>query len=283
MTRQPHLDPSTFFLQGGPTGVLLIHGFTGAPTEMRRLGDTLHQNGLTVSGPLLPGHGTTIEEMNRCKWTDWTDCVEQATVDLRKRCDTVFVGGLSMGSLLTLYLAAHHSDLPGAMVYSPAVKIADRRLAFAPLVKYVVRTLPKEDGDSDLTSVEAQQHLWSYDENPVAAAAELLKLRRQVERLLPQVTCPLLIIHSTLDRSIHPDSARLTYERVGTPAANKQLVTLHNSGHNLGVDSEWELVADTTLQFILQASKAISVQPGGNQNEAREYKPLLVEPQQPIG
>ena len=255
MTRSPHLNPSSFFLQGGPLGVLLIHGFTGAPTEMRLLGDYLNQHGLTVLAPLLPGHGTTVEEMNRCKWMDWTAAVERALTELRQRCDTVFVGGLSMGSLLTLYLAAHHPDLPGAMVYSPAVKIADRRLALAPLAKYVVRTLPKGDGDNDLTNVDAQQYLWSYDENPVVAAAELLKLRRQVQRLLPQVTCPLLIIHSTLDRSIHPDSARLTYELTGTTAANKQLVTLHNSGHNLAVDSEWELVAETTLQFILQASK----------------------------
>ena len=260
MARYSHLDPSSFFLQGGPTGVLLIHGFTGAPTEMRLLGDSLNQNGLTVSGPLLPGHGTTVEEMNRCKWTDWTGCVEQATIDLRRRCETVFVGGLSMGSLLTLYLAAHHPEVPGAIVYSPALKIADRRLALTPLAKYVVRTLPKDvNGDSDLTDPEAHRHLWSYDENPVAAAAELMKLRREVERLMPQVTCPLLIIHSTLDRSIHPDSARLTYELTGTPAANKQLVTLHNSGHNLAVDSEWELVASRTLQFISQISKAASV------------------------
>ena len=84
---------------------------------------------------------------------------------------------------------------------------------------------------------------------------KLLKLRRAVERLLPQVVCPLLIIHSTLDRSIHPDSARLTYELARTPAANKQLVTLHNSGHNLGVDSEWEFVAESTLQFIRQAPR----------------------------
>ncbi len=264
MTRHSHLDPNSFFLQGGPTGVLLIHGFTGAPTEMRLLGDYLHEHGLSVSAPLLPGHGTTVEEMNRCKWTDWTGSVERAFAELRERCATVFVGGLSMGSLLTLYLAAHHPDLPGVVLYSPALKIGDRRLALTPLAKYVVRTLPKDvNGDSDLTDPEARQRLWSYDENPVAAAAELMALRREVQRLMPRVTCPLLIIHSTLDRSIHPDSARLTYELAGTPAAGKQLVTLHNSGHNLGVDSEWELVAETTLQFILQGSNVSAAQAEG--------------------
>lgn len=259
MARQAHLNPSTFFLPGGPVGVLLIHGFTGAPTEMRLLGNYLHAHGLTVLAPLLPGHGTSVEEMNRCKWTDWTACAEAALAELRARCDTVVVGGLSMGSLLTLYLAEHHPDLPGAIVYSPAVKIADRRLALTPIAKYFVRTLPKDDGDSDLTSADASTHLWSYDDNPVAAAAELLKLRRRVERHLAEVTCPLLIVHSTLDRSIHPGSARLTYERISTPPDRKELVTLHNSGHNLGVDSEWEVVAEKTLQFIRRTVKPVSV------------------------
>jgi carboxylesterase len=106
--------------------VLLVHGFTGSPPEMRLVGDYLHQRGLTVSGPLLPGHGTTVEEMNRCRWTDWTDHVEGALANLQARCETVFAGGLSMGSLLTLYLAAHPPDLPGAILYSPAVVVADR-------------------------------------------------------------------------------------------------------------------------------------------------------------
>ena len=80
------------------------------------------------------------------------------------------------------------------------------------------------------------------------ATHELLKLSRQVQRLLPQVTCPLLVIHSTLDRSIHPNSAPLTYDRAGS--TDKELVTLHNSGHCLTVDSEWESVAEKTYQFI---------------------------------
>ncbi len=116
MTRHSHLDPSPFFLEGGSIGVLLIHGFTGSPPEMRLVGDYLHQRGFTVSGPLLPGHGTTVEDMNRCQWTDWTNHVEKALADLQARCETVFVGGLSMGSLLTLYLAAHHPELHGAIL-----------------------------------------------------------------------------------------------------------------------------------------------------------------------
>ncbi|HIQ01384.1 MAG TPA: alpha/beta fold hydrolase [Anaerolineales bacterium] len=248
MTQHPHLDPSPFLLEGGPVGALLIHGFTGSPPEMRMIGDYLHERGLTVSGPLLPGHGTTVEEMNRCRWTDWVAHTEAALADLQARCEAVFVGGLSMGSLLTLYLAAHRPDLSGAILYSPAVMVADRLIYLTPVLKYLIRRKSKS-GESDLTDPEADRRLWSYEENPVFAAHEVLKLIRQVRRLLPQVTCPLLIIHSTRDRAIHPESARYTFERVGS--RDKERVTLHHSGHCLTVDSEWEAVAEKTYRFIL--------------------------------
>lgn len=247
MTRHPHLDPSPFLLEGGPVGMLLIHGFTGSPPEMRLVGEYLHQRGLTVYAPLLPGHGTTVEDMNRCRWTDWTGHVEKALADLRARCETVFVGGLSMGSVLTLYLAAHHPELPGAVAYSPAILVADRLIYLTPVLKYFISRRPKSP-DKDLTDPEADLRLWSYEENPVPAAHELLKLLLRVRRLLPRITCPLLVIYSTLDQVIHPRSGPYTYERAGS--RDKELVTLHNSGHCITVDSEWEFVAEKTYQFI---------------------------------
>jgi len=214
---------------------------------MRLVGDYLHQRGFTVSGPLLPGHGTTVEDMNRCKWTDWAGYAEKALTNLQSRCETVFVGGLSMGALLTLYLAAHHPELSGAVLYSPAVVVADRLIYLTPVLKYLISRQPKSD-DSDLTDPEADLRLWSYEENPTFAAHELLKLIRRVRRLLPQVACPLLIIHSTLDTAIAPNSARYTHERAGS--ADKELVTLCNSGHCITVDSEWKTVAEKTYEFI---------------------------------
>lgn len=251
MARRPHLDPSAFSLPGGSTGVLLIHGFTGAPTEMRLLGEYLHARGLTVAAPLLPGHGTTPDEMSRQRWQDWTAHVEQALAELRSRCTQVFVGGLSMGALLTLYLAAHHPDLSGAMVYSPALKVPGRAIMLSPLAKYFMKQVDKgPDSDKDLTSPTAPDHLWSYEVMPVASIAQLWALQRQVERLLPRVVSPLLVVHSTGDPTIRHDSAQRVFDGVGTPAAAKSLLTLHNSGHNLLVDSEWKEIAATTWQFI---------------------------------
>jgi len=247
MVQHAHLDPSAFWLQGGRTGVLLIHGYTGSPPEMRWIGDYLNARGLTVSAPLLPGHGVSPEAMNRCRWTDWTGCVEEALSDLRSRCQLVFVGGLSMGALLTLYLAAHHPDLPGAIAYSPATWPADRLIYLAPIAKHFMPLRPKT-GASDLVDPEANLQFWCYDLDPLKATHELLKLILQVRRLLPRITCPLLLIHSTGDSVIHPDSAGRTFERVSSP--DKRLVSLHHSGHGITVDAQWQSVAADTYDFI---------------------------------
>ncbi|MCX6028468.1 MAG: alpha/beta fold hydrolase [Chloroflexi bacterium] len=255
MTQHAHLDPAPFLLDGGPIGVLLIHGFTGAPPEMRLVGDYLHARGLTVAAPLLPGHGTTPADLNRCRWTDWTAAVEAALAALRSRCPTVFVGGLSMGSLLTLYLAGQHPDLPGVIAYSPATWVADRRIALTPLARYFVATLPVS-AESDLADPQAELRFWCYDVQPVAAAAELLTLMRQVRRLLPQVTCPLLVVYSPRDAAIHPASGRRTFERAGSP--DKRLVRLERSGHGITADIEWETVAEQTYRFIRAHTESTS-------------------------
>ena len=247
MAQPAHLSPSPFHLSGGPTGILLIHGFTGAPPEMRLVGDYFHAAGLTVSAPLLPGHGSTVDEMNRCKWTDWIGHVEQAHRELRARCERVFVAGLSMGSLLALYLAAHQPNLPGVIAYSPATWVAENLLPAATVARHVVKTRPKGK-DIDLVDPDALSHIWSYDLKPVPAAAELHALILQVRRLLPQLVPPLLIVYSAGDRAIHPESGERTYGLAGSK--DKKIIKLAESGHVITVDRQWRFVADETLAWV---------------------------------
>jgi carboxylesterase len=247
MVENPHLNPDSFFLAGGRVGVLLIHGFTGSPPEMRLVGDYLHQRGLTVSGPRLPGHGARLENMNRYRWADWTDHTALALANLQDRCETVFVAGLSMGALLALYLAVHHPQIAGVMLYAPAIFVRNPLSLLIPLAKYVVSHVPKSK-HSGYHDPGAQSRVWSYDSYPLPAAHELLKLTSNVKRLLPQVTHPLLIIYSSDDETVHPDGAQFVYERVGS--TDKDLLALHDSGHVITVDAEWQQVAEKTYCFI---------------------------------
>ena len=247
MTQHSHLDPSAFLLDGGPIGALLIHGFTGSPPEMRSVGDYLNARGLTVSAPLLPGHGTDMDDMNRRRWSEWAASVEQALSDLQSRCSTVFVGGLSMGALLTLHLGAHHPEIAGLMTYSPAVLVASKLIYLTPVLKYLI-SKRSAAGESDLTDHDADSRIWCYEEQPLRAAHELLKLQRVVRHLLPAVKQPLRIIQSTGDAIIDSRCGQILYDEAGS--TDKELVRLHNSGHNIMVDAEWEFVAEKTHEFI---------------------------------
>lgn len=246
MATSQQLDPSPFLLEGGPVGLLTIHGFTGSPPEMRLVGNYAHQRGYTVLAPCLPGHGTTIEDANKHRWQDWVEHVDRALADLEERCEHVFAAGLSLGSLLTLYLAAHHPELAGAIAYSPAVMVTDPRTHIVAVLKYWMRQVPK--AEMYAVDPEAESRLWSYDAWPAAATHELTKFIRQVKRVLPQVRCPTLILYSTADPDLHPDAAQFTYDHIG--AEDKELITLHNCGHVITVDAEWETVAEKTCQFM---------------------------------
>ena len=241
------LDPSPFLLVGGQAGVLLIHGFTASPTQLRLIGNELHQRGLTVSAPLLPGHGTTVADLSKQRWQNWVGHVELALADLKSRCSTVFVAGISLGSLLALYPAAQNADLKGVILYSPLVKMPGGiAIHLVPVLKYLVSEIRKPPDFS--TNPHALDRLWDYSSVSLFAVHELARLRARVQPLLPRITIPTLIIYSTLDKLIAANSAQFTYDHLGS--ADKTLVALHNSGHDVTLDSEWREVAEQTWQFI---------------------------------
>ncbi|MBW1878804.1 MAG: alpha/beta fold hydrolase [Deltaproteobacteria bacterium] len=243
MTR-PAPDP--FLLPGGPVGVLLSHGFTGAPAEMRPIAETLHAAGCTVSGPLLPGHGTRWQDMNRCRWQAWADHAEASLAKLSERCDRLVVGGLSMGSLLASRIAARHPEVRGLALYSPALVLRSRLIHATAVARFVLSSFPKDPPDHGDPATE--DRIWCYDVNPVGAAWQLVKLQREVRRLLPSVRCPLLVVHATGDTSIHPRSAAQTIALVGSEDVTE--VLLEHSGHCLTADAERDLVARHTQDFV---------------------------------
>jgi len=250
MTQFPWLDPAPFFFPGGPVGCLLIHGFTGSPPEMQPMGEYLARKGITVSGPLLAGHGTTPHDMARTTWQDWYASVEEAFQELKRQCEKVFVGGFSLGSLLASHLAAQH-EMAGLVLMSPALWTRDWRMNFVPLLRHFIKFVPKDTDPqhSDLTDPEAYKRFWSYDVYPTAAVYQLLLLQKLVRSELGRIRVPTLVIYATRDMSISPQSGLATYERIA--AQDKELLVLHNSGHGLVVDSECELVFQKTYEWMM--------------------------------
>jgi len=245
------LDLNPFFFEGGPTGCLLIHGFSGSPPEMRLMGEYLAAQGLTVRGVRLAGHGTTPEDMARTGWRDWVASAEEGLRELQCRCNQVFVAGLSMGGLITLHLAAHHSPAGIIVMCAPAY-ITDWRFRFLPLAQYFIRWFTP-DIESDLTDPEAENSLSAYSVLPVRCIVSLRQLIRLVRQELPQVKVPALVMQGENDHHVPADSAQIIFEELGS--ADKEIVWWPNSGHCITVDSEREAVWARAHEFIVKHSR----------------------------
>lgn len=250
MPMNPHLDPGPFHFPGGPVGCLLIHGFTGAPPEMRPMGEYLAARGLTVRGVRLAGHGTTVEDMARTGWRDWVASAEEGLEALRGECQQVFVAGLSLGGLLTLHLGANH-PVDGLVVMAPALYVTDWRIHLTPILKHFVK-FDRKPEEQDLADPAALNLLWFYDEVPVACAAELRAFMGLVRRELKRITAPTLIMQGRLDRSVSLKGAPTIYERIASQV--KRLVWLEGSGHAITVDAEKERVWEEAYRFIAEVA-----------------------------
>jgi carboxylesterase len=249
--RNPQLDGNAFYWRGGPTGVLLIHGFTATTAEVRPLARTLAEHGFTVAGPLLPGHNARPEDANRYRWQDWANAVETAYRELAARCERVVAGGESLGALLALNLAAAHPEIAAVLAYAPALELnmpASRRWAMriaAPFVPYV----DKGHADDGLP--------WQgYTVYPLRAALELLRLQKTVRRRLPQIRQPLLVVQGRHDRSISAASGEIAYREARS--AIKEMHWLPGSAHCVILDCEWDEAARLTLAFLARALPAHS-------------------------
>src|SRR4051812_24515074 len=111
-----------YWFEGNDVGCLLLHGFTGTPQNVRPLADYLARRGLAVAAPRMPGHGTTVADLDRTGPEDWLPPAQQAPGEPRGRCSTVFVAGISMGGTIALELAGRHAALPGVVAMAAPVR-----------------------------------------------------------------------------------------------------------------------------------------------------------------
>ncbi|EGO63710.1 alpha/beta hydrolase [Acetonema longum] len=232
-----------FLLPGGEHGILLVHGFTGSPSEMRLLGESLQKEGYTVLAPRLPGHGTSPSHMAQTRWMDWYGAVEDAYHVLRGLCREVSVAGLSMGGLLALKLAAEY-PVKTVTALSAPIYIADKRLKWLPLYRVVRQYVPKRRRPLNVDPIYSV----GYDRTPLTSLASLLDLIGQVDTVLPRLTAPLLIVQSKAEHTVCPRSAVHILERAGS--REKKIVWLTRSGHIVTLDNERHTVFTAIASFL---------------------------------
>jgi len=235
-----------FFFEGGEVGCLISHGFTGTPQSMRFLGEFLATEGrLTVAGPRLKGHGTSVEDMAQSSAEEWIRSLEAGLQKLRERCSKIFVTGLSMGGTLTLYMAAMYPDvIRGAIPINGALFVNNPDFAGLAFMSGAPATVPGVGGDIKKPGVTEL----AYEDVPVPSIRQIYALMSVTRELLPRVICPTLVIQSRDDHIVVPDNAPFIIENIG--AQDKRLLWLENSYHVATLDHDKELIAGEALKFI---------------------------------
>jgi carboxylesterase len=234
-----------FHQDGGPVGVLLCHGFTGNPCSLRPWAEYLAQNGLTVSLPLLPGHGTRWQDMQVTSWDDWYAALDRAFRDLSGRCEQVFVTGLSMGGALALRLAElHGTAVSGLVLVNPAVVLTDKRLALLPVLKHLVPSLKGISDDIKKVGVTEA----AYERTPLKALHSLRKGLKLVHADLPKITQPMLLFRSPDDHVVPPVNGPILLSRISCTDVEERLC--EDSYHVATLDNDAERIFTGSLEFV---------------------------------
>ncbi len=243
----PHLDGSPFRLDSqGENAVLLFHGFTATCSEVRGLGRILNNAGFATAAPLLPGHGTEPKDLNKVRWQDWTAAAESTYAELCSRYTRVFVGGESNGALLALFLASEHPEIAGVLAFAPALKLPLTRAQTVQIGLMAPFVASVEKGD-----LEGDKTWQGYKVNPLKALNQVLHLQTEVNRRLPKITQPLLVVQGRQDKTIDPQSAETIYETAGS--TYKEIHWMENSGHCVLLGPEKHLVNRLAMDFLYKA------------------------------
>jgi carboxylesterase len=250
----------------GRRAVLLIHGLTGAPGEMKAVGRVLHRKGFGLYAPLLAGHGGTEADLLKTGWRDWVASARAAYLDLAREADEIYVAGICAGGAIGLELCAEFPQIRGAAAYSmlfeydgwnmPKITLGApviQTVANLPLIRRLSFVQPHPYGLKDLRlQAMAAKQLQSMipgalERMPLGSMYQLYRLARHLEQVAPRIRTPTLIVHAREDDLADLRNARRLRAALGGPT---ELVVVEDSYHMVHVDKEHLRVGQITAAFF---------------------------------
>ncbi|WP_409316022.1 alpha/beta hydrolase [Pseudomonas sp. KCJK9016] len=256
-----------FVLGTGEVGVLLIHGLTGTPTELRRVAVGLAKAGCTVYVPTLAGHCGGNADLQATGWRDWYEGVRKTFVGIRRQHSKVFVGGLSMGAVMSMYVASEHpGQVAGLLMYSTTLKYdgwSIHKLAFlTPLlmkIPFGVHICKFEEkppygikNERLRAIVERQMKEGQSSEAGLltmegVTVRELHRMNAVVRKRMPSITVPALVLHSIEDDITSRWNADYVERKLGGEVVK---ILLDDCYHMITVDLQYRRVVELSVQFI---------------------------------
>ncbi len=255
-------------LPGGENAVLLIHGLTGSPFELKHLALKLHSAGYTVAVPCLAGHGTTYADLARTRWQDWYGTVSASLAELRQNHASVSVGGLCMGAVLALLLAAQPQNRVQSLALmsttlafdgwaTPWYRFLISIVYYTPFRRFAYYTEHEPFGIKNerlRRQVEKglKENTIGYSRFPCSAMHQLLRLAAATKKVMPQVTAPALILHAREDDLASVKNAEYVEQHIGS--ATKKTILLDDSYHMITIDNERTQVTQSLIQFLQETT-----------------------------
>jgi len=274
------LGENGFIERNGTVGVLLIHGLTGTPSEMKPFSRVIARQGFTVACPELAGHCATIEALSATQWQDWYQSIENAFDALKQECEHVYVSGLSMGALIALLLAAKKGHEVAGVILLSTTFFYDgwnvpklKRALILPLVLYTPlkyflqweETSPYGIKDERVRAmvhailVNRDHHAADkigYFKTPATVILESVRLIKAAKKALKDVVSPTLIIHSTEDDMASVKNAHYTQAHIGSKTVETFFVD--DTYHVLTLDKRKHDVAKRTAKFCKEQSQILN-------------------------
>lgn len=254
----PENLPFLFEPKGAPqAAVLLVHGFTATPWEMRPLGEALSAAGFAALGLCLPGHGTMPKDLSSIRYEAWLQEVERGYQLLAQTSPRVYGIGMSTGGLLLLALAGQQR-LHGLVLFSPFLRL---RHWLAPLIVLLRHIKPYQKR-------KLAPHLAAhyYSLRPLNGIYQIQRLIRRLRRVLPDISAPTLIFSAQGDQTVDAASAKTLLRTLGSrdkrfhqfgPEMPHVLTTRENP--------LWAETVERTIQFLRELEG--TEQPSAGQTE----------------
>ncbi len=255
------IDPQTvifekgkdiFLKNQGNKAILLIHGFTGIPYEMKYLADKIYENtDYTIYVPRLPGHGTNTKDFKESSANDWLRKSYDSYLELKSDYDSVSVIGLSMGGLISLLIAAKF-EVNKLITISPALNTYNPFDKLTPILKYFLPKIKQKTGleriknskDKEEKFYHRNYHLYHY----TSQIAELVKIMKLTKKNLTKVTVPTLILASEADKLVPISSSRKIKRKISS--SNKEIYIFEKAKHVICNSEKKEICVNKTLEFL---------------------------------
>ncbi len=232
-------EPFVMGSESDRAGIILFHGFTASPWEVKELAQYLNNDNITIYSPLLAGHGTSPRDLKKTKWEEWHSMADEDFRTMRSMFDCVYVGGMSTGASLALMIAAEH-DVCGIVSIGAPVFFQDWKAKYTWLFKYILPYTTRKLPD-DLKP-------YYYEKRPTAAVAELIEMIEAMKEGLPKIDEPIFIVQSLKDQTVKPESAQFIMTNVSS--LDRTFIWFDEGQHVIIKDNQREEVFRLISEFI---------------------------------